>query len=480
MPASDELKTILELLANSASECYLVGGFIRDHFIGCSNAADIDLAVTDDGFDIARSINRKWPEISSFAPLDPVNGCGRLILRDEHGTIVDISRLKGSNIEEDIRNRDFTINAIAIRLADYLKNGLTHLIDPLDGSSDIGARIVRACSTNAFTDDPLRILRAFRFAAQLDFKIETNTQNLLRKSVGGLDNISGERIRDELHHILTTCKAWETLERMDTAGIITRLFPGLSLTKGCEQNRYHSMDVWNHSLSSVRELERLLECPEFVFGTSSSEVRKYTDSEISSGRSRLWLIKLVCLFHDCGKPFTKNVGSDGAIHFYGHEKISVQLFQDMTLRLKLSKRETELASRLIGGHMRLSSLTTAAPSRRFLYRLSERFGEDIIGLLLVFLADLKASCGPARSGEETLMGINGAKETLDYCLEVPQQPISPFLNGSDLKNIFNIPEGPLIGKILGGLKEKQVLGHISSREQAINETARLLEKLVPF
>lgn len=471
--------SVLELINRLPYRSYIVGGFIRDHFLGREDRPDIDLATSGDGFQLARHLHGELPGLTSFAPLDPVNGCGRLIVRDQQESIIDIASMKAPSINQDILRRDFTINSMALELRDFLTGGFERLIDPLGGLQDVQNKIVRACSSQTFSDDPLRVMRAYRFKAELDFSLDGMTRNLLEESIERLDDISGERIRDEIHHILSLPTACETIKSMEEAGVISSLFPELTQMKGCLQNRYHSLDVWDHSMACIERLEELLMSLESIFSVWASEVRDYLNTEVCPGRNRLWLIKLACLFHDSGKPGAISVDAKGAIHFYGHEKVSVDIFQRSAERLRMSNKETGLVSNLIAGHMSLFSLTSVKPSRRFIYRITERFHRDLIGLLIIFISDLKSSCGPARSQAQLQMGIDGANSTLRYLLEQPERPIQALINGNEIMDLFNLPQGPLVGKILSAIKKKQALGQIDSREEAVIEAGRLVEKLAP-
>ncbi len=472
-----ELHSVLHFIKNATDDSYIVGGFVRDHCLGRQKPQDMDIAVSGDGFELAKKVNAQFSGFTSFAPLDPVSGSGRLITRDTHISIIDISTFKGPSIHQDLLKRDFTINSMAIKLADFLNTGFACILDPLNASDDISRSVIRVCAPNSFSDDPLRILRAYRFSAQLGFSMDPFSESLVTESVPSLDEVSGERLRDELCQILSCPDASNNLVSMENKGVITRLFPELMRMKDCDQNRYHAMNVWDHSLECVAQLEALLKYPEDVFGDFVSNLREYLDFQICPGRGRLWLIKIACLFHDSGKPHTRSVDSSGSVHFYGHEKVSVEIFRTGIERFRISNRENDLVCELIRGHMRLASLTSVKPSRRFLYRVTERFREDILGLLLIFVSDLKSSCGPARTAGQLQAGINGAGAVLRYFHEVRPQPLKPLLNGHDIMNIFNLPQCPQIGKLLGILKEKQALGEIVSRDQAIEKTRNIIRRM---
>ncbi len=471
-----ELRSILKFIHHIADESYIVGGFVRDHRLNRQKPPDIDIALSQDGFQFSQNVHAQFPELTSFAPLDPVNGCGRLIVKDSCSSIIDISRFKGPSIYKDLSKRDFTINSMAVKLGHFLDYGVDSVLDPLNATEDLANCVIRVCSDHSFSEDPLRILRAYRFSAQLGFSLDPHTESLIQDSVPYLDEVSGERLRDELYMILSCPDAYATLASMEKNGVITSLFPQLVPMKGCGQNRYHCMNVWEHSMECIAQMQVVLKCPQEVFGDFRHNIMQYLDFEICPGRTRLWLIKLACLFHDSGKPHTRSVDSSGSIHFYGHEKLSVDIFRRSMERLRISKKENELVSELIRGHMRLASVTTLSPSPRFLHRLTERFRGDIPGLLLIFVSDLKSSRGPARTDRQLQAGTEGVNLILRNFYDRGPQPPKPLLDGHDLMSIFGLPQSPQVGKLLRILREKQALGEITSQEQAIDETRKIIER----
>lgn len=479
MLINPKLLKALELIEEISPGSYIVGGFIRDHFINRSHIADVDVAVAGNGFSLARQISDRLGDEASFAPLDEINGCGRLVFNSPDHEIMDITTLKAPTIDEDLSRRDFTINAIAVRVSDFICSGLELLIDPLNGLQDIKHGHIRACSDNAFSDDPLRIFRAYRFTTQLGFSIEAKSLLLMEQAVQGLSEISGERIRDELYLILAEPNSFGTLIAMEELGAITLLFPELKRMKGASQNRFHDLDVWNHSLKVVEQIEFLINNLESFFPEHKDRILNYLRHEICPGRNRPWLVKLAGLFHDSGKPLTSTVDSIGNIHFYGHEKVSRQIIENSIVKLKMSNRESEFVLKLVGSHMRLSSLTVSEPSRKFLFRVSDRFQEDIIGMSLIFIADLRSSCGPARKQSHMDNALIGVKTLFDYFFELPGEPVAPLVNGNDIITYFNISPGPQIGYVLKRIREKQALGEIASRQDALHEARRIIERLEP-
>ncbi|MGC8659364.1 MAG: hypothetical protein ACP5U1_09855, partial [Desulfomonilaceae bacterium] len=199
------IQEIFNVSLRLCNESYLVGGAIRDAILGKNEITDLDIALEGDGFRIAREIANQLSVKSSFVPLDKKRRTGRIVVPTDHGEItVDISSFKGANIGTDLISRDFTINAMAVHLWDVINGRVTqNIVDPLGGQQDVKNCSIRVCTENSFSDDPLRMLRAFRFVSQLHFRIDSETQSEILRSAKLIRNVSGERVRDELQMILS-------------------------------------------------------------------------------------------------------------------------------------------------------------------------------------------------------------------------------------------------------------------------------------
>ncbi len=476
MPPALDQRTLdtLRLIDERSSEAYLVGGVIRDALMGRTKRTDLDLAVPEDGYRLARSVAGEVHAAATFVPLDQDHGAGRVVLTADSPVTLDISRFREPTIEGDLRARDFSINAIAVRLGDFLDHGLSPLVDPCDGRSDIAAGTIRMCGPASFRDDPLRIIRAFRFSANLGFLIARETLEAAVRDLRGLERIAAERIRDEFMATLNAEESYPALVEMDRVGVIDTLFPELAACKGVEQNPYHHLDVWGHTLETTRWVERILAVPADYFGVRATIIEIYAGEEIVAGRSRRALLKLAALFHDSGKPVSRTVDETGRARFIGHEKVSQTLFQEVGERLRAARREIALVGDWIGGHMRTSIFLDHDPGRRAMARLYRAFGREVIGLLILFLADLHATQGPARSSEDLPRSLDRVKAMLDFCFEAEEEPPRPLLTGNDLLKEFDLSPGPLIGRVLEHLWELQAEGTLRTREDALEEARHLL------
>lgn len=469
------LRTAVEILRSLVEKSYVVGGVLRDRMLEAPGRADLDLAVKGDGFQVARELTRMMGRYATFVPLDSGRGTARVVLSAHPARSIDISSLRGDGIHQDLEARDFTINALALDTGSFLRGEFDRIVDPMGGQDDLRSRVVRACSPTAFHDDPVRILRAFRFVVTLGFSLAPATKSIIGAQVTLLKTVSPERIRDELFVILSTSHCVRALEEMEELGILTTLFPELDLMKGCTQNWFHHLDVWNHTAAAIGNVEALVDRQEEIFGAFAARVRSYLGEEPVSGRPRVALVKLATLFHDVGKPPSRTVDPGGRIRFFGHEKISAEVFEETGRRLRLATREIRTVRGWIAGHMRPGILTSPEVTRRAIYRLCIAFGEDILGLLLIFVADLEASQGPARNPAADKQATQGVLRVLDLCF-AEEAPPRRLLDGRDLISMFGLREGPEIGRILQNLAELQGSGEITTRDQALEAVRHLIEK----
>ncbi len=469
-------RPILAALAEVAGEAYLVGGMVRDALVGRSWSKDIDVAVRGDGYRIAQDLAKGWGPNATFVALDRARGTGRVVLGKGAVGVVDLSSFKGDSIEEDLRARDFTINAIAIGVRDLVQSGTVRVLDPTGGRDDLASGRIRACSPSSFLDDPLRVLRAFRLKALLGFELDESTMELLDGALRLLPGVAGERMRDELFMILNTDNCSPVLADMNRKQVLGTLFPELIPMKGVEQNPFHHLDVWDHSLESVRQLEILLEHGAGAFEELGPTIREYMDKDVVPGRSRRALLKLALLFHDAGKPECAFTDENNRMRFFGHEKVSKLIFLQAGERLKLAVRELRLVGEWIAGHMRPTIFTGKSVSNRAVLRLHRRFGEDLPGLLVIFLADLAASRGPDRRPGEQEQAFQQVCSTLKAWKDYSENPRQRLVNGNDIMEVLGLQAGPMVGRILDQLAELEVSGEVRSREQALEAARKIAER----
>ncbi len=464
-----ELKLLLERIQSICNDSWVVGGAVRDTLAGSTHISDFDVVAMGGAQNVTEKLRRDLDLPFAYIPLDETRGVFRLVSRVHPKLSIDVCDPKsGAGIESDLRSRDFTINAMAVKVGDLLETGLTCVTDPLGGRKDLAGRVINACSSHTFSDDPLRILRAYRFCAQKKFSIGHTTLEAMRDAVPQLKAISGERIRDELFLILETCRAGATICKMDKIGTPEHVVPEIRSLKGLEQNHYHHLDAWHHTIEVITFLDQFMSRIPEMFGSIGQDIIAYLEHEPVLGRKRIAWLKFTALCHDLGKRACMTRDTDGRIRFIGHEKLSAEQFVTIGRRLRLAKREIKHGSAVIAGHMRIAMALQEDMSSRARRRLCADYGTELIGLTLLGLADLAAAQGPARLSGSWGETVERASQLLRHLLDTTERSMPILLTGHDIMRELGLRPGPKIGVMLNYIRELQKEGVIRSPEQALN------------
>ncbi|TEU18941.1 MAG: CCA tRNA nucleotidyltransferase [Dehalococcoidia bacterium] len=500
------LAKISHLLDIQKKQGYIVGGFIRDCLLG-RDTNDIDIAVNGAAVTIAREVAGEIG--GKFVLLDDVNDVARVVViedkqttgisqnQESHGAEwhFDFSPFTG-DIETDLARRDFTINAMALELSQFVtastatkmssrklasllteKQSSLKLIDPFSGKEDLRDKIVRGVSEQIFEADTARLLRAVRLAAELDFTIEPDTESLIRRYSQAITEVPGERIREELLRLLTLPRAAYYLRYLDTLGLLLGLIPELADGKGVEQPTAHFWDVFDHSLQTVAAIEFLIRESDWEYSNDamlstapwSDMIDRHLSQEVSSGSNHKVLLKLAGLFHDIAKPMTKSIDDTGRARFLGHTKQGAAMTANILERLRFSNREIRLLESLVYHHLRPVQMANGEfPSQRAIYRYFRDTGDAGIDILVLALADFLASRGPLVSMEDWGKHC----QLINYILaehDNQQAKILPvkLIDGHDIMDTFGLAPGPLVGKLLAMVNEAHASGELSTREEAL-------------
>ena len=247
------LATVNTLLAEQGIKSYLVGGFVRDWLLD-RQTADVDIAVCGDALSIAQDVAEAVD--GRYVLLDEANRVARVVVANGQTWHLDFSSFS-DGIQNDLARRDFTIDAMAFELEDLI-SGSAQLIDPFSGESDLNKRLVRAVNHRVFVEDSARLLRGVRLARELGFKIEPETETLIRKDCRKAKLVPGERLREELVRILALPGSGEMVRYLDDLGLLTEVVPELKELKGAEQPKEHYWDVFDHSVEAMAAAEFLL------------------------------------------------------------------------------------------------------------------------------------------------------------------------------------------------------------------------------
>lgn len=485
---STMLREILVFLRPSAKRSvWLVGGSIRDLLRGQTTLPDLDLATSFNPIPAAREYARA--KGAGFVVLDEERKIVRVVQTssDEHYTF-DISMFRAADIESDLRERDFTINAIAARLdlaaADANRTNsssaanteelILELYDPLHGYEHLKQNMIIPCSDNLFIDDPLRIMRAFRFSALFDADFSPKLEQMIVNQAKLLENVSGERVRDELFKVLQAADSTRWIRLLHKTGILAVILPQLTACQGVEQNEWHHLDVFEHSLLTLENLEKLLLDHEEAYWWPN--FIHYLDEYISGNRSYRQLLKLGCLLHDLGKPACRRIESEsGRVIFHGHEMEGVRIVREISESLKLSTGENHYLQLLVKNHMRPGVMLQQGVSDKRLFRFFSETGRDGLGIAILSLADRCSAQGSLSNGElqDFKQGIFNIMQSFYEQLKKPK--LVPLLNGNDLIVHFGLKPGPEFKRILMALEEAQYLGEIRNRREALQKVDELLK-----
>lgn len=441
------LKNIGDIADSSGIQVYVVGGYVRDKIFLKEDVKDIDFVVVGDGPAFAKKIAGQLKAINFVIfkrfqtarmtiddySLEFVSARSERYAEDSRNP-----KVEQSDLESDLKRRDFTINAMAMSLnrSDYGK-----IIDPFAGASDISGRIIRTPldPEETFKDDPLRIMRAIRFATKLDFDIESETFDALSRMGHRLDIISQERITEELMQILRTRTPSKGFYLLDEAGILPIVFPEISEMKGVEQRKdYHHKDVFIHTLKVV------------------DNVAAVSDN---------LALRFVALVHDIAKPVTKKFIDGIGWTFHGHDEIGARMLKGLFRRLKLPNEMLKYTEKLVRLHLRPINLSQEDVTDSAIRRLLVAAGDDIDDLLTLCRADITS--GNPKRVKRHLKNFDHVAQRLQEveekdAMKAFQSPV----RGDEIMEICGLRPGPVIGTLKSMIEEAILDGRIENEHEA--------------
>ena len=470
---------------------YLIGGAVRDALLG-KTSHDLDFGLprsetkSADPMRVARHIANEIG--AAYYPLDSERGAARLVLIHDDGTrdTLDFAAFRGESLEEDLRGRDFTLNAIALDVHTQ------QLHDPLGGVNDLRQKILRVCAPTSLSDDPIRVLRAIRLAASFGFKIQPETRQLMKDAAAGLAETSVERRRDELFRILDGAQPQTSLLALEMLGVLDEILPELIEMKGVEQSAPHVDDVWRHTLNVLRHLGTMLaalapqysqgSADEFYNGLLVMRLGRYREQfgehfsqDLTTDRSLYSLLFFAALYHDVAKPLNQSVDDDGRIRFFGHETEGALVAANRMRELHLSNDEIDRVRRVIRHHMRIHSMVGrlftdgTQPTRRAIYRFFRDAREAGIDLVILSLADLRATYEHTLPEDLWKTALDVSRILLENYWERPAEVVKPpsLLDGHEVMQAFALAPSPRVGQLLEAIREAQAMGEIVTKEEAL-------------
>lgn len=453
--------TISKIARKRDCKFFLVGGFIRDALLG-RTSKDIDFSLTKDPIGFGRDVSTHLK--GTFVLLD--KNCARVVLND---LVIDFTKIE-ETLEKDIKGRDFTMNSLCMEGPSFNK-----IIDLTNGASDISKKTIKMVSKGALIDDPLRLLRAVRFASSLNFTIEKDTLKAIKENSHLITKVAGERINYELFEILKHNNSYKFLKLLFKLGILKALIPEIIPLSRIEGRGYHHLNLLEHSFETVKRVEKIQNST--LFKEHRERIKAYLNETIASDHSRLSLLKFIALIHDIGKPETIKE-EDGRLRFIGHERQGEHYVEDIGKRLAFSHNEISSAKMIVLNHMRPGTLIQGGIiTRKAVFRLFKDLSDNLIMLLFLSLSDRYAAFGEATTKGDIKNHEIGIKRILEFILN-KEEPIRPpkIVRGNELMERFNLKESPLIGKLLFLIEEAWIEGKIKSKDDAFSFVEKYLKK----
>lgn len=455
-----------ELVSLTSLPIYLVGGSVRDLLLGKEDIKDIDLLMPSGSDSAARTFADRIN--GSFFYLDEERKITRVVKQTDHEVVqFDFTNFEGPDLAADLGRRDFTINAMALDLREFIAHkAVDGLVDLFHGREDVGHKLVRVTKPGVLDEDPLRLLRAVRFAATLGFTIEEETAKHIRLRAKLIAGPSPERVRDELFMILSERKAEKHLLLMDSLGLLAKLLPELEPLRGFAPGMYHVHDVLTHSIRTAGYLDTVLDdLPKLVPGLAGA-VLEHLEAHTEHLVPRKAALRFACLLHDMAKPETFT-SDDGRIRFHGHDNLGAEKVLFLCRRFRLSRSTEALVSKVIKFHMRLFNLSSpGGPSKNAMYRYCRDLGDALPESLLLAQSDARATFEimPKEKFADTEKPMAVVLEY--YYTKFLKAGARPVVTGDDLIKMGMQP-GPRFREILEEIKEKQAEGTITNRDEAL-------------
>ena len=458
--------------ALAGSDAWVVGGAVREGLLD-REVTDLDLAVPRGEDQAARAIAREAGG-HAFA-LSERFGTWRVASRGE-GFGVDVTRLRGDGIEADLGARDFTVNAMAVPLeAAPAGNAGGALVDPHGGSRDLEARRLRAVSATAFADDPLRVIRAARFAAALGLEVDGRTAESARAAAAQAADPAGERRLAELGALAGTPDPVRGVEMLEKLGALPVVLPELERLRGVGQNPYHHLDALGHTVEVLGRLVEVQGDLEAYAGEHAAAVAAHMSEPLADGLSRSTALRFGALFHDLGKPATRTVNEEGRVLFLGHDREGARIVRGICARLRSSRRLRRYLELICLEHLRLGFLVHVRPlSRRDVYDYLQATDPDAIDVTLLTVADRLATQGEKTRREAIDAHLELAREMIGEAVAWRGSgPARPPIAGDELAAELGIERGPGLGRLMRELAAAAWTGEATSRDEALAYARRL-------
>lgn len=450
------LRDLGALFTGAGHELYLVGGSVRDAVMGRLDTADLDFA-TDAHPGQTQKLLRPWADALwdtgiDFGTIGAEKAGRRVEITTFRADRYDrVSRnpevIFGDSLADDLRRRDFTVNAMAVRITEA---GMADFIDPLDGLAAVRDRMLDTPATPAdsFGDDPLRMLRAARFVSQLGFHVAPRVLEALIDMAPQLERITVERVAGELDKLLLGADPVAGIDLMVQTGMGEVVLPDVGGMRMAIDEHHQHKDVYEHSLTVLRQAIAL-------------------EEPLPAGGPDL-VLRWAALLHDIGKPATRRHEADGGVSFHHHEVVGAKMVRKRLRALKYSKQIVDEVSQLVYLHLRFHGYGDG----KWTDSAVRRYVTDAGPLLPRLHKLVRADCTTRNKRRAARLQANydGLEARIaELAAQEDLQRVRPDLDGNEIMQILGIPAGPLVGRAWSHLKELRLERGPLSREEATAE-----------
>lgn len=450
-----ELSVLKDLLKPDAV-LYVVGGFLRDKILN-KESLDIDFIVQNqNALELAKDFAQKTGY--TFVILDEEYEIARVVNNDKLHYF-DFARCEDDDIEKDLKRRDLTINSLCMEVFPLQK-----VIDINNSVSDIQNGIIKAVSYKNLVDDPLRILRVFRFASTLNFIIDNDLINFIKENASLIKNSAQERINQEVIKFFEGENSGKYLVLMKETGLLYEIFEVLRAEQNIPKNLHHHLCLIDHSIETVRNLETLLK-------NEKQEYLELFKEPVVTGYKRTAFLKIASLLHDVGKPSTWTIDDEGRHRFIGHDIEGGEILKSVLKDMKYGKTQANYIITLVKHHIYPSQLARSEEcvSQKAINRFFRKLENYVPDVIFLAMSDRLSARGEAITEEIVNNNLSMLKKYLNDYIEFlkTEKPLEKLLSGNEIAEILNIPKDKNLGKIIDELKEAQISGDVCTREDAI-------------
>lgn len=440
---------------------------MRDLLLGL-DPRDIDIVIAGDHESLARRFSDSIG--GSFFTMSEEFKASRAISADSRVNY-DFTACRGGHIIIDLSERDFSVNAMAIPLP-----GEAEVIDPFAGQAHLAGRELVPVDDAIFDHDPLRLLRAARLEKTRGLVIGPDLARLIVSKAELASLPSVERTFVELCRILEPPAASSGVRRLDELGLLRMILPEVAALRNITQNQFHHLDVFDHVLASMDELEWIMASLESTFPGRGEQLRERLNRRIAGDADCRMALTLAALFHDIAKPDCRFTDDDGLVRFFEHDRSGSEMASAILGRFKASNGLIRVVAHLVNRHMHFEGLVQQdPPSDRARLRYLQATEPWTPEAIMLSVSDRRSVRGPRVTEADIKRHMDISRYIMELAFTAEEAPPLPkLIDGNELAIELGLDPGPLLGKILDQIREEQELGAIQTREQAMEESRRLL------